>query len=290
MKKKYAFVIALISLLTVCLSSCDLFHPGTPVPGYIHIDKINVTTDYPTQGSNSSKISDAWVYVDDQLIGCFELPATFPVIAEGVHEVKVKPGIKVNGISANRSPYPFYTIYSQQIDFEPGKIITLTPTVTYTSTSHFELLEDFEQAGTHLDSTIHSNSNIDTIGFPASNVFEGNAAGIITTTPLRPFVEVATIYPRYVLPKANAPIFLEFNYRCNYEFTLSIYAWGSTTVSQFTVLHLHPNPEWNKIYCYLSPNVSAANSAVDYQIALGMLNATGADSTYVLLDNIKLVH
>jgi hypothetical protein len=288
MKKNYLFLILCFVILVSAVSSCDLFQPGTPIPGYIHIEKIDVTTNYSVEGTNSSKVSDAWVYVDEQLLGCFELPATFPVIAEGVHAIKIRPGIKVDGIGANRSPYPFYTQFNQQVDIEPGKKVTLSPTVNYQPTTHFDLLQDFEAAGVLFDSTANSDSNIDTIAYPAANVFQGGVSGIITATPSRPFVEIATVN-QYVLPKGGAPVFLEFNYKCNHQFTISIYAWGTVSVQQFTVLNINPSQNWNKAYIYLTPNVSAASSATGYQVALGMLN-TSSDSAYVLLDNIKLIH
>jgi hypothetical protein len=287
MKKKYAFPFFLL-MLSLGFHSCDLFHPATPVPGYLHIDKIDVQT-VASQGSNSSKLSDAWVYVDDQLIGCFELPATFPVISQGTHEVKVRGGIKVNGIAANRSPYPFYTTYSKMVDFQPGQKVTLTPVVNYNTAADFDFVEGFENPGVLLDSTLNSDSNIKLINSPSANVFEGTYSGLLTTTPSRPFVEVASVY-KYDLPTGGAPVFLELNYKCNYEFTVSIYAWGLSTVGQFTVLHYNPSLDWNKTYTYLTPTVSSAYSAVNYQVAIGMLNSTGADSTYLLLDNIKLVH
>ena len=123
----YKFLFSFGFFATLLFSSCELYNPSEPIPAYIHIEKFNLTTDYATQGSNSHKITDAWVYVDDQLIGCFELPATFPVITEGTHKVKIVAGIKVNGIASNRGQYPFYNPYEQIVNFEVGKKITLSP-------------------------------------------------------------------------------------------------------------------------------------------------------------------
>jgi len=54
-----------------------LINPAEPIPSYIHIDKIDLTTDYSSQGTSSNKITDAWIYVDNELIGAFEMPVTF---------------------------------------------------------------------------------------------------------------------------------------------------------------------------------------------------------------------
>ncbi|NTV84545.1 MAG: hypothetical protein HGA23_09650, partial [Bacteroidales bacterium] len=68
------------------ISGCDKFEGGQTVPSYLKIDSIGFVTDNDLQGTNSQKITDVWVYVDDDLIGGFEMPATIPVLAEGIHK------------------------------------------------------------------------------------------------------------------------------------------------------------------------------------------------------------
>jgi hypothetical protein len=172
MNTTYKLLLSIGAFATLLLSSCELYNPAEPIPAYIHIQKFNVTTDISTQGSNSHKITDAWVYVDDQIIGCFELPATIPIIAEGNHKVKLSPGIKMNGISADRAQYPFYTRYEQDVDFQKGTTITLSPTVTYNSIADFSFMQDFETAGTTISTTSFSDTIIKYVTSPDPNVFE----------------------------------------------------------------------------------------------------------------------
>jgi hypothetical protein len=80
-------------------------------PSYLYIPKITLNTDYPSQGSNSNGIADGWVYVDDYLIGVFELPATIPVTKKGYCKIEVRAGIRKNGQSNSRMYYPFYSTY-----------------------------------------------------------------------------------------------------------------------------------------------------------------------------------
>src|SRR3989337_3990814 len=86
-----------------------------PIPSYIHIDAINLSTNYTIEGSSSNKILNAWIYIDDQSVGAFELPCTVPVLAVGSHEIKIQAGIKENGIDATRIYYPFYEIVKQTV-------------------------------------------------------------------------------------------------------------------------------------------------------------------------------
>ncbi len=288
MNSTYKFFLSICIFATVLISSCELYNPAEPIPGYIHIDKFNLNTTYSTEGSNSHKITDAWVYIDDQIVGCFELPATFPVIAEGVHKIKLIPGIKVNGIASNRGQYPYYTSYEQDVNFEAGKSITLSPTITYKSTTNFVYLNDFEAAGFTIDTTNYSDTTLQLLVSPDPNVYEGAKSAIGYTDATKTRFECATT-SNFVLPHGGAPIFLEFNYKCNHEVVVSIIAYGTATLEQFEVIRLNPSANWNKIYVYLTPTVSATYSAVDYKLVWGMHDQSGSDSSVVLLDNIKLI-
>ena len=292
MKYNYKLLIPIGLFIVLVTSSCELYNPAEPVPSYIHIQKIDLTTT-ALQGTNSNKITDAWVYVDDQLIGCFELPATFPVLYEGKHKVKVRPGIKVNGIATNRSPYPFYNNFEQDVDLQRGTIVTLSPATTYTSATVFTFMSDFETTGVTIDTTPNRSDTTFQILYSATpdpNIFEGTHAAIAYVDAVKTRFECETVSPM-VLPIGGAPVFLEFNYKCNYEFTVSLYAYGAGGgFTQFVVLHFNPSTNWNKAYVYMTPTVSGAYTASNYKIAWGMINNTGADSVALSLDNIKLIH
>ena len=124
MRKFYRFDVLFLSFIFLSLSSCEIYNPSEDEPSYIHIDSISLTTDYTAYGTASHKITDAWVYVDNELIGAFELPANVPVLKSGVHNINIRPGIKLNGIAATRSYYPFFNpcIFNSFIQlFQSGK-------------------------------------------------------------------------------------------------------------------------------------------------------------------------
>src|ERR1039457_4232719 len=100
--------ISIFYLLLFSTQSCEKFSGDQTIPAYLKIDSIYITTKTETQGSASHSITDAWVYVDDQFIGAYQMPARFPVLKEGKHKVEVFAGIKKDGIAATRTPYPFY--------------------------------------------------------------------------------------------------------------------------------------------------------------------------------------
>jgi hypothetical protein len=286
--KNYLFFASLS--IIIFFSSCELYNPTEKVPAYIHIDKINLTTK-SIEGSSSNKITDAWVYIDDQLIGCFELPSTFPVLIEGQHQLKIYAGIKVNGISESRSPYPFYDFYSQTINLQKTTTLNITPNVKYASNVHFDFMEDFEGAGVIIakDSASGTDTSLIQLFAPNINVFEGNSSGAAYLNNHQYLYEGVS-NTSYILPKGVSPIFLELNYKCNHEFIVGVYSHQGSTTSKNKALTLRASPNWNKTYVYLTPIISGSGNATDFNIFFGMVNYSGSDSLALLLDNIKLVH
>jgi hypothetical protein len=258
------------------------------VPAYIHIDKIDLKVTNTAQGSNSQKISDAWVYIDEKFVGCYELPMTFPVLFEGIHQIKIKAGVKVNGIAASRAPYSFYSEYSQQVDLKPTEILNLTPVVSYTSFARFAFMENFENVGIILAPGPAGTSDTMKQTFDKNLVFEGNASGITRLNSKKTNFQ-AVSNTSYILPTGGAPVYLEFDYKCNHEFTVGIYAHTKTSSTIIPMLGVNPSGTWNKMYAYLTQGVSSAGNATDFNIYFAMINLEGGDAE-LLIDNIKLVY
>lgn len=293
MKHFYRLVMALFMASILAFSSCN---KEEPIPAYVHIDGFTLVENpagfagnsdniAQNEGSLSHKISDVWFYVDEQLIGCFELPCTFPVIIDdGTHHVKMRAGIKVNGIAATRSPYPFYKIYEQDVHFERGKKITLSPTTMYVDYANFVFMEDFEETGMKIDTTPSTQAKLIKSNAPG-HVFEGIYSGYMDLDDGESIFEcISSDY--YQLPKSGASVFLEFNYKTDHVFTVSTIA--AIPFSNNAVLNLNANTEWNKAYLFLTPNVTPG-SAINYYIKMFM-NAPGADSVAFLIDNVKIVY
>ena len=119
--KKYS-----ILFLIICIVSCN--KDNNEVPCYISIDDIQVNEYANSAGTN---VTDAWVYINDNLQGVYELPARFPVLAQGKQKLRIRAGIKDNGIAATRVAYPFYSSFIiEDQDFSPEMEIMLEPVVS----------------------------------------------------------------------------------------------------------------------------------------------------------------
>ncbi len=275
------------AFLSGMFSSCEIINPKEAIPSYIHIDKIDLATT-TEQGSNSHKITDAWVYVEDQLIGAFELPATIPLLWGGTHTVTIKPGIKVNGIAALRSIYPFYEPYVAKINLIPDSVITINPTITYNSYTVFEWKEAFEDGGISLEKTATSDTTIDKTSNPAE-VFEGSYSGIVNMDANHDFFQCNTVSP-FVLPIGDHPVFLEMDYKTNEEIKVGLYAYSGTQIQILDVMYINKSDIWKKIYINLNSTINSADSPDNFKVFFEVSKSSDVATPLILFDNIKLVH
>lgn len=256
-----------------------------PIPSYIHVDKFTLTTNYTLEGSASHKILDAWVYIDDNLVGAFEMPCTVPVLYEGSHTIKIFPGIKENGIAETRIIYPFYNFYQTTASLTPGEITALAPITTYNnSAADFEWMEDFEAGHT----ICKADGLPDSIMAISSSAYEGSGSGMVNITGTSYFGQSCG---QFTLPKTGTDIFLEFNYKCNTAFNVGILGYnGSNIDAQTIALTLNPSENWNKIYVNLTREVNEALTSTKFRIFFSMLKDQNLSSSEFRLDNIKLIH
>ena len=127
MTLRYTF---LILLLLAFVASCEVINPDEKVPAYIHIDKISVDANLG-QGTDSSNISDAWIYINSELIGAFQLPATIPILKAGNQDIEIRSGVIINGIASTRTINPFYSYQTKNIKLIPDSIISFNVKTDY---------------------------------------------------------------------------------------------------------------------------------------------------------------
>ncbi len=273
-------------LITIIYNSCEVINPDEPIPSYIKIDQINLQTNYSTQGSNSHNIVDAWVFVNDQIVGGYELPALIPVLKSGNVDIKIKGGIKNSGISGLRREYPFYNFYqNSSVELLQDSVITISPTVTYFNELNFEFIEDFE-GGTYIFSASTTGPPMQ-ITYNSSEVIEGNASLKINVNDSAVF---RAITPSYILPKGGTDIYLEMDYMSTGYIEVRVLANTLSTPIESSVIILYPTQEKKKIYIDLGPSVSEIISGISYQIILLSYNAKNQSSSVQIIDNVKLVH
>ena len=308
----YAFFV--LAVFSVVFASCRKFEGSQTIPAYIHIESIVVDslTDYFTYGATTSKITDAWVYVDDDPVGCFELPATFPVLKHGPHKVTVYGGIMSNGIAAARAPYPFYKpqIYAS-LNLVEDSIINLQPVLNYYPIGggvEKGWMEDFETANTLLPVAGSDTSIIRINGSEAWHSSNSFYSGKIVLPPDSLDFTVATAdeysfhtgYLQYCM--------VEMDYNCNDAFFVGVMYYKNYQLVKHPLLRIQPTDtvndmpqRWNKIYVNIGPimneNVTASYFKIYFTSDLSVAPVYGEPDyvqankqRYYYFDNLKLFY
>ena len=274
-----AFLIAYFSIFSLFLSGCG---KENPVPAYVYIPSFSLITK-SGEGTNSHKITDAWVYVDGQINGVFQMPITLPIVELGQHEITVFAGIRNNGTRSNPIINPFFTAYKITRNLSAGKVDTLQPTSSYIANTQFKIMENFELGNIF---TVNRDNDATLRFTNVDNGFEGKS-GQIVLTKSNPIMEKASTTKAQLSDSAEN-IYLEMNYKTQAELTVGLV--GSDNLGEISTfkITLFPSKEWNKTYINLT-NEAKDLKKKDFQIVFRSLLPDTLSSATILIDNVKLI-
>ena len=285
MTKKSAITFSFfISNLLLLLSSCN---KEEPTPAYISINSFSLTSDYATQGTNSQNIKDAWVYVDGQVLGVYELPARIPVLKDGRHDISIAAGILVNGIAATRIKYPFYNFFDTVATFVAGKTFELPALVPvkYSSGLQYTWYEDFDGSGYTFKESPTSDA---LLMIDNTDVFQGvkSAKFTLNTSLTKFYGEMDDGFPIVTQNKT----FLELNYKADQPFSIGMKVTTGTDSKSVYALTVNNSAFWNKIYIDLSKIVNENQNADNFRVYIYAELEAGRNESVVHIDNLKLLH
>lgn len=281
---KYFIIIALVTLgLSGCIKNND-------IPSYININPW-VLEDNPNSTHNAGVLthnfSNAWVYVDNQLLGVFELPCTVPVLKTGSSEIRIYPAVLNNGISATKKVYPFVEYYTAYVTLESNEVTEINPVTRYKTNAQF-WIEDFEGASPNIS---EENSS------QASMIFENEPNN--TNTYGRVYLNSAqSTWLAYTDPAiqllAGQDVYLEVDYYNTNDIVTGIIAEKSDgTIFQQINIQMNEQEEgsvvWKKIYIDLKELVGESQGVYFSQSFQAVLD-DGDSEGLILIDNIKVVH
>ncbi len=282
-------------------TGCYKFNSSQTIPAYISIQGIKINTSYYEEGTSSSDIIDAWIYVDDELLGVFEFPqndtagAVIPILAEGKHKLEIRPGIKLNGISSTRVPYPFYKpIIIAEFDFIPGTIRKLGElTTTYYSGIKFPWKEDFEETEISIEKTSWSDTIIMRTS-PANNPVaflspNSRYSGVINLTSDKQQY-AGTTFGSFEVQKQGTVVILEMNFKTDNFLDVGLLIRDASQVTSVDLVILNHTDAWKKIYINLGSNLSLYPQAIDYKLIFKAGIENGSSNAKIYIDNLKIVN
>lgn len=281
----------MLAALAVLIAGCSLFEPE-PLPAYLIIPELQFTTDYSTQGTESHRITEVWVFANARMVGAYELPATVPILADGPTDLQLFPGIKNNGKATFRQIYPLIGDVAVNKVLEPLRKDTIVPHFTYRPNASIILVDDFETANVfRLDDNVQG--TMEPIAEP-SLVFEGERSLHLSLSETEVITRIKTNEQQYQLP-GNRLSWLEMNYRCDNTMAVGLEANGpSGTQREFTVV-LGPTtgtsgvPEWRKVYIELLPIVSVFPGST-FELVIEAVKDQNNSTANLWFDNFKIVY
>ena len=287
MKTKITIIIGFTLLI---LSSCI---KNNPKPSWIQIEKWQLEANPLLSGAEGDLIqgfSEAWVYVDNKVVGVFELPVKLPILTEGAKEIIIYPAIKKNGIANAKMIYPFVEPYKMTINLVKGETVNVSPVTRYASIVNFKFVEDFESASIKFTTDPNSNATINQV--PHTDPGRTGYCGHIALNQIDS-IWTGTTHDDMILPKQSAEVFLEIEYKNTNNIltgVLAIKLPGSVVTHPHIRLNKQTNPVWKKTYIDLKEIVSFSTSADYFEQFLQMVIDPNATSSDVYIDNIKVIH
>lgn len=232
------------------------------------------------------------MYIDDQLIGVFEVPCKIPLLLSGESEVKIFPAVLNNGISATKKIYPFMYPHIQNVNLVQNQTVSISPKTMYYEFCEF-WIEDFEDSSIKMEEDASSLASLNKSSDPTiiESFNEVNFGRVNLNTTENYWA--AFTNGALALPKGEE-VYLEIDYHNTNSVVTGVLAVGSSSTEENINIQLNAQDpsevKWKKIYIDLREIVSNSSAANYFEISFQAALAEDATSGQINIDNIKLVH
>lgn len=287
-------IFTLIGLIFIA-SSCV---KNNPDPVWLEINEWELESNPlgNPAGVLTHNITDAWVYIDGEFVGVFEVPCKVPVLYTGQKTVRVYPAIRNNGISATKKIYPFLQAVEVTTDFVENGTVTVDPVTRYLTSTEF-WIEDFENVGNKFEDDATSLTSMTTSNDPAvlDPAINGNVFARINLD------ETDNLWVAYSkgggdvleLPRGQ-DVFLEIDYHNTNRVTTGLLAVSPSGTVENPNIQLNPQEDseltWKKIYIELREIVGGSDASAQFRLSFRALLDEDDTAGEINIDNIKVLH
>lgn len=277
------------------LSSCV---KNNPAPVWLSVSEWQLESNGlgSPEGELTENLSDAWVYVDNQFVGIFEVPFKIPLLVNGSNKsVRIYPTIKNNGISATKKIYPFLEPFEVFADLVQNDTLHLDPTTRYYQQVDFTIW-DFESADSGIEESPSSSAALVMVSDPSIiQPFNGGQFARVVLDETNSNWIASTNF-EHILPKGGAEVYLEVDYHAEADVVTGVLAIDGTEVTQNPNVQFNGQDpdsvtvEWKKIYIDMSTIVSGSPTADFFRNSFEAILPSGKTQAIINIDNIKVVH
>lgn len=259
-------------LMIFLLGSCAIPSAKTVSFSYLDIEEMTLTNE-------KSDFRDAWLFIDGQSNGVYELPRRIPIVSEEAVNITIQAGIRENGVSSSPRVYPFVDNYELSLDLEDGEEMVVEPVFTYLSNIELRLNANFEGENFF---------GFDEDGVDSIELSIEAGEGVIALDGGE-ILEEATKFVYSDLPTDGTPVYLEIEYKGNLDLDVGLIGVSGSEVFKDYFVSLRSENDWKKAYINFTELILA--SQLDgYQVLIGADNSGNSSEALIYVDNIKLLH
>ncbi len=279
--------LVLVGLLSACIKN-------NPDPSWIEVNPFVLVSNPSLSGSEgqlTKDFRDVWLYIDDQMIGCFQTPFKIPILKEGNVNIKIYPAVRNNGIATDKKIYPFMNVYEINSKLVKNQTLTVNPVTSYVNNSNF-WIEDFEDASIKIQDD--PNTSLASLFISSDNLtpFNGFNYGKVVLTELDS-IWVANTTEQLPIAK-NKPCFMEVDYYNTNSFVQGFLALNSNGSIYQDNAGFNEQPvstvKWKKMYIELTELIGNSTNGSNFiQTFKAKLDSLQTE-TFICIDNIKIVY
>ena len=275
--------------LFILVSSCV---KNNPDPSWLQVNEWQLNSNIALsglEGELTESITNAQVYIDDELIGIFEVPFRIPILKTGAVNVKVYPVVINNGISATKKLYPFLERYEIDAELVQNEDLVINPVTSYKSFTNF-WVEDFEDINNSIEDDATS---LATLQLSNENLtsFNGNFYGKVVLNEVDT-TWVANTTDQLEISKGSE-CYLEIDYYVTNDlYTGLLFVSPSGNENNVNVRLNGQEPEnvvWKKIYIELKELISASPNNTQFLQTFTAFLDEGESEGLICIDNIKVL-
>lgn len=279
-----------VLVVFILLSSCV---KNNPDPSWLEVNEWQLNNNIELsglEGELTESITNAKVWVNDDLLGIFQVPFRIPVLKSGPCNVRIAPVVINNGISATKKVYPFLNVYEIDAELVQNETLTINPVTSYKSFTNF-WVEDFEDINNSIEND--PNTSLATLQLSNENLaeFNGNFCGKVVLNE-NDTTWVANTTDQLAIPKGSE-CYLEIDYYVTNDlYTGLLYVSPDATTNNVNIRLNGQEPDvavWKKIYIELKELVTASPNQTLFLQTFSAFLDEGDTEGLIYIDNIKVL-
>lgn len=267
------------------------------IPGYLYIDSVSIAPSI-TQGNAIQDIGVIQVYIANEFLGNFELPARIPVLKKGALPISILAGIRENGSSNTFRYYPVLSSFDTTLTIAENTSTLLRHVVfKYRNNTVFKWVEDFEDNNTSFISSEYPDEDtfyIASVPYALRGRFNALSKALVLDvkdSDTTKYLEFKSFQKFSGLPVDGTNVYFEFDMKSSFDVQVGIirYINGTPEAVPYLII-LDTKNEWKRFYLNLNYELGGQPAGVEIELFMAANIFPDQPAGKVMIDNIKLLH